>query len=68
MDFSSGSLNKTRETLETIDDYSQRKLGDYAIIKKVGEGNLSTVYKCQHVDTGKVFAIKVIECEDLEDD
>lgn len=34
---------------------------DYIFINTIGEGSFSTVYRCKHVKTGKLFAAKVCE-------
>jgi serine/threonine protein kinase len=38
----------------------QAQLGDYDLLKPVGEGGMGTVYKARHRPTGEIVAVKVI--------
>ena len=33
-------------------------LGNYKILQKIGNGSFSNVFKCEHKDTKKIFAVK----------
>ena len=51
----------TRESIPTGDNLTEKELGNYSVIKKIGEGSLSKIYKCKHKQTGEIWAIKCIE-------
>lgn len=38
-------------------------LGDYKLLKKLGQGGMGSVYKAQHVETGDIVALKVLSKE-----
>lgn len=38
----------------------KQKIGDYIIIKKIGEGSYGTVYLSEHSKTSQKFAIKAL--------
>lgn len=57
----------TRESMPTGADFSGRMMGDYELIKKIGQGSYSSVYKCRHLKTGKIYAIKSILYNQFDD-
>ena len=44
-----------------------KKLEQFEVICKIGEGNYGQVFKCQHKETGQILALKKI-CLDDEDE
>jgi serine/threonine protein kinase len=47
-------------TAHPIDRLENRRLNQYEIIGKLGQGNMGVVYKARHVELGKVVALKVL--------
>ncbi len=45
---------------QSNDPLVDRLVGRYRILKRVGAGGCSTVYKAQHEDSGKNFAVKIL--------
>lgn len=37
-----------------------KTVGDYELIKKIGEGQYGIVYKARHLRTGAFFAVKTV--------
>ena len=44
------------------DDYKQK----YKLLKKIGRGNFTEVYKAENINTKELFAIKIIKLEDIK--
>ena len=42
-------------------------LGNYKILQKIGNGSFSNVFKCEHKDTKKIFAIKAINIQKIDE-
>ncbi len=36
------------------------RVGDYEVVKKIGEGGMGAVYKARHVDTDRLVALKIL--------
>ena len=43
-------------------------LGSYKLLKKLGEGAFATVFSASHVQSGEIYAIKVMSKKKLEND
>jgi len=37
------------------------KFSDFEVIKRIGEGNFTSISKVEHIKTGKLFALKIID-------
>lgn len=47
--------------MSTEHTFSDRRLANYKLIKKIGNGTFSQVYKCKDLKTDKIYAIKKID-------
>jgi len=50
---------KTSETAKKVEK-SMQSIGDYSLIKQIGSGGMSVVYRARQVSTGRTVALKVI--------
>ncbi|MDB5384864.1 MAG: pknH 2 [Planctomycetaceae bacterium] len=60
-DASVGTIQEARQ--EQDEPISPRRLGQYQILKKLGEGGMGAVYKAMHTRLQKVVAIKVLSTD-----
>lgn len=44
---------------------SQSKVGDFTVIKKLGDGAYSSVYKVKRLDDGEIYALKKVKMMSL---
>lgn len=43
-----------------VDDSRPKQLGAYRVLSLIGKGGMARVYRCQHVETGEIVAVKVL--------
>ena len=41
------------------------QIGNYILTKIIGKGSFSNVYKCHHIETNNLYAIKVVSLKNL---
>lgn len=44
-----------------------KRIGDFTVLEKVGEGSFSSVYKVMRVDSSEIFALKRVKIMKLKD-
>lgn len=50
---------KSSTIIETEEIFKMK----YEILEKLGEGSSATVYKCRHMVSNQIYALKVAHCE-----
>ena len=53
-------LRPSGEVLESVPDFSQRRLGDYALIREIGRGGMAVVYEARQVSLDRRVAVKIL--------
>ncbi|MDL1922551.1 serine/threonine protein kinase [Chloroflexi bacterium CFX3] len=43
-----------------MDESRPKQLGAYRVLSLIGKGGMARVYRCQHVETGEIAAVKVL--------
>ena len=50
------------------EDYSQKRAGNYTLVRKLGDGGFATVYLAQHTVLAKKAAVKLLLSEWIEEE
>ncbi len=50
-----------------VDESRPKQLGAYRVLSLIGKGGMARVYRCQHVETGEIVAVKVLYLADHAD-
>ena len=59
-DMLSHTVTETREVRKETDDLGNKYINNYAVICEIGRGSFGKVKEAQHIETGKTYAIKVL--------
>jgi len=54
------SPQQVKVATATVDERGHRRLGDFEVIKKLGEGGMGAVYKARQISTNRIVALKVL--------
>jgi serine/threonine protein kinase len=53
--------------MEPMDYGEEKRIGDYAILKKIGTGGTSEIFKCRHIVSGQIVALKILHAQSLSE-
>ena len=54
------TVTETKEVRKETDELGNKYINNYAVVQEIGRGSFGKVKKVQHIETGRTYAIKVL--------